>query len=101
MTSKRSTKPAIATPETPVAAPEAAPETKAKEAPAVTFTVKVGDIVLSKKGNYYYEVTNVVENIVTLKWVMPGHAKTAYSYSRPIKMYQIGKQYMPAELPAA
>lgn len=101
MTTKRNSKPAAVSTPAPEATNQVAPEAKVKEAPAVTITAKVGDIVQSKKGSYFYEVTAVVENIVTLKWVMPGHAKTPYSYSRPIKMYQIGKQYMPAELPAA
>jgi hypothetical protein len=50
----------------------------------------IGRIIRSKKGNYFYIITDQMEGNVRIKWINQDGSKTPYSYSRVIRINQIG-----------
>lgn len=58
----------------------------------------VGRILKSKKGGYYYIVESQMEGNLRIRWITESGGKAAYSYTRVIRINQIGKEYFPAEL---
>lgn len=53
----------------------------------------VGRILESKKGHYTYIVEAQMEGNLRIRWMNLDGSKTAYSYTRMIKVTQIGKEY--------
>lgn len=58
----------------------------------------IGRVLKSKKGSYYYIVESQMEGNLRIRWITESGGKPAYSYTRVIKISQIGKEYFEAEL---